>query len=252
LSDEQIKAVFFDLGETLVNFGKVDSGRLFKEAARLSYGFLQQLKQKVDSFGYYFLRNLVSIRVHYLFSNIISRDFDSLALLKKIGRKWHLQLNEQQWQYLAWLWYEPLGKIATVETNIIETLEKLKNAGLKLGIVSNTFVHGSSLDKHLRQLGLLDFFPVRIYSYNYSFRKPDQRIFKMAADQAGEEPKKTMFVGDRLDNDIKGALKAQMHPVLKNAYTNNGKKVPKGVLKINSLSELPEVIEKINTQTTMC
>jgi putative hydrolase of the HAD superfamily len=249
LPEEQIKAVFFDLGETLVNFGKVDTGRIFKEAARLSYGFLRQLKQKVDSFGYYFLRNLISIRVHYLFSNITGRDFDSLALLKKIGRKWRLQLNEQQWQYLAWLWYEPLGKIATVETNIIETLEKLKNAGLKLGIVSNTFVHGSSLDKHLAQLGMLEYFPIRLYSYNYSFRKPDPRIFETAADLAGEEPKKTMFVGDRLDNDIKGALKAQMHPVLKSAYTNNGKKVPKGVLKINSLSELPEVIEKINGST---
>jgi putative hydrolase of the HAD superfamily len=252
LPDEQIKAVFFDLGETLLNFGKVDTGRIFKEAARLSYGFLRQLKQKVDSFGYYFLRNLISIRVHYLFSNITGRDFDSLALLKKIGRKWRLQLNEQQWQYLAWLWYEPLGKIATVETNIIETLEKLKNAGLKLGIVSNTFVHGSSLDKHLAQLGMLEYFPIRLYSYNYSFRKPDRRIFETAADLAGEEPKKTMFVGDRLDNDIKGALKAQMHPVLKSAYTNNGRKVPKGVVKINNLSELPQVIEKINTHTAMC
>jgi putative hydrolase of the HAD superfamily len=248
LPNQQIKAVFFDLGETLLNFGKVDSHRLYKEAARLSYRFLGQLKQKMGGFRYYFLRNLFSIRAHYLLSNITGRDFDSLVLLKKIGRKWRLQLNEQQWQHLAWLWYEPLSKITTVETNIIETLEKLKRAGLKLGIVSNTFVHGSSLDKHLRQLGLLDYFPVRIYSYNYDFRKPDRRIFQLAANEAGEEPARTMFVGDRLDYDIKGALKARMLPVLKNAYTNNGEKVPKGVLKINSLSELPEVIEKINNK----
>jgi len=246
LPDQQIKAVFFDLGETLLNFGKIDSGRLFKEAARLSYNFLRQLSQKVGGFAYYSMRNLTSIRLHYLFSNITGRDFDSLVLLKKIGRKWHIQLSEEQWQHLAWLWYEPLSKIATIETNILETLEKLKNAGLKLGIISNTFVHGSSLDKHLMQLGMLDYFPIRLYSYNYNFRKPDRRIFQMAADEVGEEPARSIFVGDRLDNDIKGALKAQMHPVLKSAYTNNGKKVPKGVLKINSLSELPEVIEKIN------
>ncbi len=249
MPEEQIKAVFFDLGETLLNFGKFDSGRIFKEAARLSYGFLQQLSQKVGGFAYYSMRNLTSIRLHYLFSNIAGRDFDSLALLKKIGRKWHLQLDEQQWQHLAWLWYEPLGKIATVETNIIETLEKLKNAGLKLGIISNTFVHGSSLDKHLMQLGMLEYFPIRLYSYNYNFRKPDRRIFETAAELAGEEPEKTMFVGDRLDNDIKGALKARMLPVLKSAYTNNGKKIPQGVLKINSISELPQVIEKINGST---
>jgi putative hydrolase of the HAD superfamily len=248
LPDEQIKAVFFDLGETLLNFGRIDSGRIFKEAARISYTFLQQLSQKVGGFAYYSMRNLISIRLHYLLSNIIGRDFDSLELLKKIGRKWHLQLNEQQWQHLAWLWYEPLGKIATVETNIIETLDKLKNSGLKLGIISNTFVHGSSLDKHLMQLGMLEYFPIRLYSYNYSFRKPDRRIFETAVDMAGEEPEKTMFVGDRLDNDIKGALRARMLPVLKKAYTNIGKKVPDGVLKIQNLSELPQVIEKINNQ----
>jgi HAD superfamily hydrolase (TIGR01549 family) len=250
LPREQIKAVFFDLGETLLSFGRIDSGRLFKEAAELSYSFLRQLGQKVGSFKLYFLRNLVSIRVHYLLSNIIGRDFDSLALLKKLGRKWQLQLSEEQWQQLAWLWYEPLSKIVTIETNIIETLEKLKNAGLKLGIVSNTFVHSSTLDRHLAQLGLLDYFPMRIYSYNCAFRKPDRRIFQMAADKVGEEPARSMFVGDRLDYDIKGALKARMRPVLKKAYTNNGKKIPKGVLRINSLSELPEVIEKINTQIT--
>ena len=55
-----------------------------------------------------------------------------------------------------------------------------------------------------------------------------------------------MFVGDRIDNDIKAAVKAGMTAVLKAAYTNAGKKSPKGVWKINQLSELPGLIEKIN------
>jgi len=33
---------------------------------------------------------------------------------------------------------------------------------------------------------------------------------------------------------------------LKTAYTNAGKKIPKGAWKINQLSELPTLIEKIN------
>jgi FMN phosphatase YigB (HAD superfamily) len=55
-----------------------------------------------------------------------------------------------------------------------------------------------------------------------------------------------MFVGDRIDKDVKPATKVGMQAVLKAAYTNIGKKVPKGVLKINQLSELPVLIEKIN------
>jgi hypothetical protein len=37
-----------------------------------------------------------------------------------------------------------------------------------------------------------------------------------------------------------------MQAVLKEAYTNAGKKLPKGAWKINQLSELPALIEKNN------
>ena len=36
----QIKAVLFDLGETLLNFGKVDVAALFKQAGKLSWNGL--------------------------------------------------------------------------------------------------------------------------------------------------------------------------------------------------------------------
>jgi hypothetical protein len=41
-----------------------------------------------------------------------------------------------------------------------------------------------------------------------------------------------------------------MQAVLKAAYTNVGKKPPNGAWKINQLSELPELIEKINAETS--
>jgi hypothetical protein len=44
--------------------------------------------------------------------------------------------------------------------------------------------------------------------------------------------------------------KIGMKAVLKAAYTNAGKKIPKGAWKINQLAELPELIEKINTGTS--
>ena len=88
---------------------------------------------------------------------------------------------------------------------------------------------------------------VRLYSYEFNFRKPDTRLFKTAAEKIGERLEGILFVGDRIDKDIKAAAKAGMQAVLKAAYTNLGKKVPKGTWKINRLSELPSLIEKINT-----
>jgi len=38
-----------------------------------------------------------------------------------------------------------------------------------------------------------------------------------------------------------------MHAAVKTAYTNAGKKTPRGAWRINQLSELPSLIEQINT-----
>ncbi len=247
---EKIKAVLFDLGETLLNFGKVNTTRLFQQGARLSYDFLKSCGQPVGSFRYYCWRNLISLRIRHWFSNITQNDFNSLVLLRGIGTKKGIRLDKQQWRQFAWLWYEPLSKVGWVEPKIKETLAAFEKLGLKLGIVSNTFITGGSLDKHLKQLGILDFFPVRVYSYKFDFRKPDARIFKVAADRIGEMLENIMFVGDRINTDIKPAIKNGMQAVLKEAYTNIGKETPKGAWKISHLSELPGLVEKINGETT--
>ncbi len=242
----RIKAVLFDLGETLVNFGKIDSGRLFKEAGRRSYTFLKKLNQPVGRFRRYFWRNMWGLYVRYYISLVTGRDFDSLALLEKYGRMRGFNLSREEWQELNWLWYEPLRKRARTEPDLAETLTKLTQAGLKLGIVSNTFVSSGALDRHLAEEGLISFFDTRVYSCEFGFRKPDKRIFLEAARQVGAEPANIIYVGDRINKDVKGALRAGMKPVLKNAYTNAGKKPPTGVERIERISELPELVGKIN------
>lgn len=242
----KIKAILFDLGETLLNFGRVNTTRLFRQGARASYDFLKSCGQSVGSFEYYCLRNLVSLYVRRWLSNIAGKDFDALVLLRAVGAKNGIRLDRQQWRHFAWLWYEPLSRLGRAEPDIIETLTALKKLGLKLGIISNTFVHDSSLEKHLEQLGILNFFAIRVYSYRFDFRKPDPRIFIAAADEIGERLPNIMYVGDRVGKDIKPALRLSMATVCKAAYTNAGKKIPKGAWKINNLSELPALIEKIN------
>jgi len=242
----KIRAVLFDIGETLLTFGDFNITRLFRQGAKLSYDFLKSHDQPIGNFEYYCWRNLIALRVRRWLSNLTGRDFDALALLKKVGTKKGIQLNQKQWEHLAWLWYEPLSRIAQAEPNIVETLTALKKSGLKLGIVSNTFVNRCCLEKNLKQFGILDFFAVRLYSYEFGFRKPDTRIFKIAAERIGETLENIVFVGDRIDADVKPAVKAGMQPVLKTAYTNTGRKIPKGVSKINQLSELPTLIERIN------
>jgi HAD superfamily hydrolase (TIGR01549 family) len=246
LAQNEIKAVLFDLGETLLSFGKVDTLAVFRQSAKLTYDYLVSCAQPAGNFRWYHLRNLIAMQIRSLWANLTGRDFDALSLLKQYGEKRGVKLDQQQWGQIGWLWYEPLSRPATVEQDIKETLTKLRDMGLKLGILSNTFVSSGSLDRHLEQLGILDFFPYRFYSYQFKYRKPDRRIFEAAVAAIGEEAGTILFVGDRINMDIIPALKAGMPTVLKSAYTNKGKIVPAGVLKIDRIAELPAIIEKMN------
>jgi HAD superfamily hydrolase (TIGR01549 family) len=243
-----IKAVIFDLGETLLNFGRLDTMQVFRQSSRLTYNYLKSHGQPAGDFWWYFIRNQVAIHARILWGNITGRDFDALSLLKKYGLKRGYKLSEEQWREVGWLWYEPLSGIAKVEPDIKETLAKLKGMGLKLGILSNTFVSAGSLDRQLGQLGLLEFFPYRLYSYQFDYRKPDRRIFEAAIAKISEPAQNILFVGDRIDNDIRPALKVGMRAALKSAYTNVGKVVPNGVWRIELISELPMIIEKVNAE----
>lgn len=241
-----IQAILFDLGETLIQFGRLRAYSVFNRAARLTYEYLAGLGQPVGGYWRYWLWNFFGIRLQLLSSFLTGHDFDSLTILKKHGRKKGFTLTDPQWEHLNWRWYQPLAEQAVIEPGTRDTLAALKQRGLKLGILSNTFVHGSTLDRHLDQEGLLEFFDRRIYSYQYSFRKPDPRIFQEAAQQIGTAAKHILFVGDRMDKDVRSARNAGMIPVLKHAYTNRKKGVPDGVFCVQYLSELPELVDRLN------
>jgi len=246
LAEKKIQAVLFDIGETLLNFGKVETIALFKEGGKLAHNFLAKLNQPVGTLPVFLFKHLWMIRLFRVWSYLTGKDFDSLALLKKMEQKKGAKLSPQQWEEFGWRWYEPLSKIAQAEPDIKQTLEKLKQMGIKLGILSNTFVNAVTLERHLAQFGILDFLTVRVYSYQYRFRKPDRRIFVEAAKKMSCEPENVLFVGDRLDLDIAGATAAQMPVVMKRAYTNINKDIPQNVIKIEKLAELPGIIDKIN------
>jgi HAD superfamily hydrolase (TIGR01549 family) len=244
---DEIKAVLFDLGETILEFGRVNKTRVFLAGARSTHAFLKDQGQPVSGFAWYFLRNLVRLRMRYLISNLTRRDFDSFEVLQRVGARLGVRLSQEQWEQFAWLWYEPLGRLAKVEEDLVQTLDTLMNRmGLRLGIVSNTFVGRASLERQLQELGLLDFFSVQLYSYEFHFRKPSPEIFRIAAARIQEPPERVLFVGDRIDNDIRPALHCGMKAVLKEAYTNDGKTLPPGALRIRRLAELPALIGQIN------
>lgn len=248
LSGRRIEAVLFDLGETLLHFGKLDKGQLIDEAIRRSYTYLQTHKQPVGPLWAYRLQSVWGIRWHLLKSFLTGNDFNSIELLRAFGARKKMTLTDAQWEELSWQWYKGLAKTGVIEPGTLEAMEKLKAAGLKLGVLSNTFIHKSSLERHLEQEGLLKYFPVRLYSYEYPWRKPNVKIFREAARRIDAEPSRILFVGDLIGKDVVGALAAGMTATLKNGPNNAGQKAPEGVYRIDKIADLPALIESIEVQ----
>ncbi len=96
MTERKIKAVLFDLGETLLNFGRVDTAALFKEAGRLTYDYLKQDGQPVGNFKSYLWANLLRLHFKRLLANITNNDFDSFEAVKGYGIKMGYELTDPQ------------------------------------------------------------------------------------------------------------------------------------------------------------
>ena len=241
-----IRGILFDLGDTLIDFGQVDIDRLFAQGAQLAYDYLRGLNQPLPDFSVFHRRQLRAIRFRWFISRLTGREFNSIEVLGRISQKMGQKLTCKQTEELAWLWYEPLSKCAKVEDGIIDVLSGFTSRGLKLAIVSNTFVPGVVLDRHLSQLGLLEYFPVRVYSCDVGYRKPDRRIFYICLDKINLSPQEAMFVGDQIKVDIAGARRVGMISVLKDPTGKKRHWRIRPDYRITSLKQLPEIVNRQN------
>ena len=245
---KKIRGILFDLGETLLDFGHVSVHSVFKDGAKLAYEHLQSLGQPLPSFTSYHLRQLWAIRWRYFLSHFTRREFNSMELISRLGRRMGFRLSESQNLELSWLWYRPLSDQSRAEAGLPEMLRDFTAAGLTLGVISNTFIAGRVLDRHLRAEGLEELLPVRVYSSEVVFRKPDRRIFKIALQRAELAPEATIFVGDSLRIDVKGANQAGLVSVLKDPAGRHVRSSIRPRHRIRSLTELRQIVAQYNGQ----
>lgn len=92
-----------------------------------------------------------------------------------------------------------------------EACQRLRDAGLRMGVISNGPVNVVDM---LAQAGLLHFFETVVTSQGARVEKPDPRIFTMALQEMGIHPDEALFVGDLYEVDVLGARAAGMAGVL--------------------------------------
>jgi len=104
-----------------------------------------------------------------------------------------------------------LGHFDALFDDTLETLERLRAAGYRLGIISNW---NENLPKELSRLGLDRYFDFVVVSSLVGVAKPSPEIFHIALARAGCQPEEALYVGDNVMDDCLGARRAGLDVAL--------------------------------------
>lgn len=166
------------------------------------------------------------------------------ALFDQVYREIGIALPENDLVAVVVIEHEALSAAMHVADDAKETLKSLKNLGFRLGLVSNMTNLPEMMRRDLARLGLLEYFDVAVFSSATGIRKPHPRIYQAALGAVGSAPATTVFVGDRIREDVQGPQALGMKALLSHQYRKedlNGSRPDKVIL---NLLEVVEFVTK--------
>ena len=192
-----IKAVLFDLDNTLIDFMKMK--KLSCEAA---------ISAMIDG-GLPMKKNTAYKKLFELYGvhGIEHQEIFQKFLQKEIGKVDYRILSKgiAAYRKVQVGFLEPYP-------NVRKTLLKLREKGMKLGIVSDAPKLKAWL--RLAEMNLTDFFDVVVALDDTGQLKPHKMPFQSAINELKVSPGEILFVGDNPGRDIKGAASLGMRTAL--------------------------------------
>lgn len=98
-----------------------------------------------------------------------------------------------------------------VPQQVFETLQRLKDAGVVMAVVSN---RTAPYDEQLARLGLTEYFAFALAAGEINSWKPAPDIFLHALERLETDPCQALYVGDNYYADVVGAQNAGLQAVL--------------------------------------
>jgi putative hydrolase of the HAD superfamily len=122
------------------------------------------------------------------------------------------------------------------------TLERLKDSGLALGLISN-FDH--RLYRILDGLGLIRYFDSVTISSEAGYAKPAPELFKVALARHSVEPAEALHVGDSEHLDLAGAAAAGIAAVLIEPNASSRLSIAERIARVSSLGAVLEAAQRL-------
>jgi putative hydrolase of the HAD superfamily len=194
-----VKAVIFDWGGTLTPWHTIDQAALWREVCALH--FAEELAE----------RNAEAIRAaEWELWRVAEHDHRSATMDHVFERAGVAPTAAFLASYaLAW---EPH---TLTDPDVPELFRRLRAAGVKIGVLSNTMWPRSMHEQVFIRDGVLELIDGAVYSSEIEWTKPHPEAFRAAMAAVGvDDPAACVFVGDRPYDDVFGAKRAGMRAVL--------------------------------------
>jgi putative hydrolase of the HAD superfamily len=238
--NKPVDAVLFDLYGTLLVFNDFD------EADKDWTNAFYNLTGKPNGISYNEIKNICSEILDCAIEKDLTNGLTTYETkIKNIFEQKRIYFEVQHLKNIAdetvGVWQNNIQ----FAVDAIQVLRELKK-NFKIALITN-FDHSRHVKKVLSENGAKDLFECTIISDEAGFLKPDPKIFEIALNKIGVNPQNAVYVGDNINDDIRGAFAAGIQPVLisRNSKSNRGKNIEEKHLRdlpafaqINSLTEL--------------
>jgi putative hydrolase of the HAD superfamily len=194
---KKYKAVIFDLFGTLVdNFTRSEYERVIAEMASI-------VNAPQDKF--------LQVWLDAFYERTTGIHPTKQASIEYVCQKLGIPVTETQIEHAALVRQYYTKRSIKPRPSAIETLTYLKSAGYKTALISDC---SSEVPAIWGNTPFAPLFDVTVFSCVAGVKKPDPRIYHMATDQLGADPKDCLYIGDGSSRELTGALAVGMHPVL--------------------------------------
>lgn len=241
----KLKAILFDLGSTLLEYENSSWQILSQKCLEESYLFLKEQNYLLPEFENYIQLFETEFQKSQTLSDGDLRELNFSDWCRSFIEKLNLKTPQGTFQEFVWHYYRPIAFQVTEVRGAGAVLEFFKKQNLKIGLISNTIFPGEFHHLELSKFGLDKYFDLTLYSCEVGYKKPHPYIFQKALAQLELEATGTVYIGDRLYEDVGGAQRVGIKAILKNhpGRDYNYPYIPD--VRINSLEELPQIIVEL-------
>lgn len=243
MTPEPVRAVLFDFGHTLVDFTRTE------EALHRAY---ERIRERIEAVVYMERHELLDLaeRVTGGVDRMIEdsyregrlEELDQATLLFESFATIGFDLPPDVMEHIVALDHSAYSNSITVDAEVLRVLSSLRDAGYRMGLVSNVTLLPRLMREDLDRLGLASFLDASVFSSETGVRKPDPRIFREALERIEADPAETVFVGDRLMDDVSGAQTVGMRAVHTRQFRHERDEATRPDAVIEHLRELPLVL----------